>query len=129
MKIEGRRTSDNVEDRRGMSTRGKMAVGGGIGTIVIALIVLLLGGILLQVLDNQMQAPATESGEITTTPEEDAMARYVSVVLAGTEDVWTKIFQESNMSYRQPTLVLFRDQVQSACGFASCCQRTILLSG
>ena len=66
-----------------------------------------------------MEAPATESGAITTTPEEDAMARYVSVVLAGTEDVWTKIFQESNMSYRQPTLVLFRDQVQSACGYAT----------
>jgi len=98
MKIEGRRTSNNVEDRRGMSSRGKMAVGGGLGTVVIALI---------------------ESGEITTTPEEDAMVRYVSVVLAGTEDVWTTVFKESNMSYRQPTLVLFRDQVESACGYAS----------
>ncbi len=119
MKVEGRRTSNNVEDRRGMSTRGKMAVGGGLGTVVIALIVLLLGGDPSSVLNNSVEAPTSESGEITTTPEEDAMVRYVSVVLAGTEDVWTKIFKESNMSYRQPTLVLFRDQVQSACGFAT----------
>jgi len=119
MKIEGRRTSSNVEDRRGMSSRGKMAVGGGLGTIVIALIVLLLGGDPSSVLNNSVEAPTTESGEITTTPEEDAMVRYVSVVLAGTEDVWTSIFKESNMSYRQPTLVLFRDQVESACGYAS----------
>ena len=119
MKVEGRRTSNNVEDRRGMSTRGKMAVGGGLGTVVIALIVLLLGGDPSSVLNNTVEAPTTESGEITTTPEEDAMAKYVSVVLAGTEDVWTKIFRESNMSYRQPTLVLYRDQVQSACGYAT----------
>jgi len=119
MKVEGRRMSNNVEDRRGMSTRGKMAVGGGLGTVVIALIVLLLGGDPSSVLNNSVEAPTTESGEITTTPEEDAMVRYVSVVLAGTEDVWTKIFKESNMTYRQPTLVLFRDQVQSACGFAT----------
>lgn len=119
MKVEGRRTSGNVEDRRGMSSRGKMAVGGGLGTVVIALIVLLLGGDPSSVLNNSVEAPTSESGEITTTPEEDEMVRYVSVVLAGTEDVWTKIFKESNMSYRQPTLVLFRDQVQSACGYAS----------
>jgi len=119
MKIEGRRTSNNVEDRRGMSSRGKMAVGGGLGTVVIALIVLLLGGDPSSVLNNSVEAPTTESGEITTTPEEDAMVRFVSVVLAGTEDVWTTVFKESNMSYRQPTLVLFRDQVESACGYAS----------
>ena len=119
MKVEGRRTSSNVEDRRGMSSRGKMAVGGGLGTVVIALIVLLLGGDPASVLNNSVEAPTSESGEITTTPEEDAMVRFVSVVLAGTEDVWTKIFKESNMSYRQPTLVLFRDQVQSACGYAT----------
>ena len=119
MRVEGRRTSNNIEDRRGMSSRGKMAIGGGLGTVVIALIVLLLGGDPTSVIDSSMESPAAESGAITTTPEEDAMARYVSVVLAGTEDVWTRIFRESNMSYRQPTLVLFRDQVQSACGYAS----------
>jgi predicted metalloprotease len=117
MKIEGRRSSGNVEDRRGMST-GKMAVGGGIGTIVVVLIFLLLGGDPSQVVDT-MQSPATESGPVTASPEEEALKDYVSVVLAGTEDVWTKVFRESNMTYRQPTLVLFREQVQSACGLAS----------
>ncbi len=117
MKTEGRRTSGNIEDRRGMSA-GKVAVGGGIGAIVIAVIVLLLGGDPTQVMDT-MQSTTTESGPVTASPEEEAMANFVSVVLAGTEDVWTKIFQESNMTYRQPTLVLFRDQVQSACGYAS----------
>ena len=117
MRTEGRRTSDNVEDRRGMST-GKMAVGGGIGTIVIVLLVLLLGGDPSQVV-NTAQDTATESGPVTSTPEEAAMAEFVKVVLAGTEDVWTNIFRRSNMTYQMPTLVLFRDQVQSACGYAS----------
>jgi uncharacterized protein len=119
MRIEGRRTSDNVEDRRGMSSGGKMAIGGGLGTIVIAIIVLLLGGDPTQVLDNSQGTTATESGTVTASPEEEAMKNFVSVVLAGTEDVWTKIFQQSNMTYQKPTLVLFRDQVQSACGYAS----------
>jgi len=119
MKIEGRRTSDNVEDRRGMSTGGKMAIGGGLGTIVVALVVLLLGGDPTTILNNQVETTPAESGQVTTTSEEDEMERFVRVVLAGTEDVWTGIFQQSNKSYRQPTLVLFRDQVQSACGYAS----------
>jgi len=102
-----------------MSSRGKMAIGGGLGTIVIALIVLLLGGDPTQVLNTSQEETATESGPVNASPEEEAMANFVSVVLAGTEDVWTKVFQESNMTYKKPTLVLFRDQVQSACGFAS----------
>lgn len=118
MRTEGRRTSDNVEDRRGMSTGGKMAVGGGIGTVVIALIVLLLGGDPSSIINNAPAVP-TESGEVTSTPEEEAMVNFVSVVLAGTEDVWGKIFQQSNMTYKPPVLVLFRNQVQSACGFAT----------
>jgi uncharacterized protein len=118
MRTEGRRTSDNVEDRRGMST-GKMAVGGGIGTIVIVLLVLLLGGDPSQILNTAQENATTESGPINATPEEEAMANFVKVVLAGTEDVWTKVFQQSNLTYKAPTLVLFRDQVQSACGFAS----------
>lgn len=118
MRTEGRRTSDNVEDRRGMST-GKMAVGGGIGTIVIVLIVLLLGGDPSQVVDTMQEGAATESGPVNASPEEEKMVEFVSIVLAGTEDVWTKIFRESNLTYRKPTLVLFRSQVQSACGYAT----------
>ena len=118
MKVEGRRTSGNVEDRRGMST-GKMAVGGGIGTVVIVLIVLLFGGDPSQVMETMPQNTGTESGSLASSPEEEAMVNFVSVVLAGTEDVWTEIFRQSNLTYRKPTLVLYRDQVQSACGFAT----------
>ena len=118
MRTGGRRTSDNVEDRRGMST-GKMAVGGGIGTIVIVLLVMLLGGDPSQVVDTMQEGTATESGPVNASPEEEKMVEFVSIVLAGTEDVWTKIFRESNLTYRKPTLVLFRSQVQSACGYAT----------
>ena len=119
MKWKGREGSGNIEDRRGMST-GRMAVGGGIGTIVVLLIVLLLGGDPVKLLDSMQQGgPATETGQIVTTPEEDEMAQFVSVVLKDTETVWSKIFEQSGSTYRQPKLVLFRDQVQSACGFAS----------
>ena len=102
-----------------MST-GRMAVGGGIGTIVVLLIVLLLGGDPVKLLDSMQQGgPATETGQIATTPEEDEMAQFVSVVLKDTETVWSKIFEQSGSNYKQPKLVMFRDQVQSACGFAS----------
>ncbi|MBK7712891.1 MAG: neutral zinc metallopeptidase [Bacteroidales bacterium] len=119
MKWEGRQGSGNIEDRRGRST-GRMAIGGGIGTIVIVIIVLLLGGDPAQLLDTmQSGGTSTETGQLVTTPEEDAMAQFVSVVLKDTETVWGKLFEQSGSSYRQPKLVLFRDQVQSACGFAS----------
>ena len=118
MRTEGRRESGNIEDRRGMSP-GKMAVGGGIGTIVIVLLVMLLGGDPSQVVNSLQEGPTTESGPVSTSPEEEAMKDFVSKVLAGTEDVWSTVFRESNMTYKMPTLVLFRDQVQSACGYAS----------
>jgi len=117
MKWQGRRGSGNVEDRRGMST-GKMAVGGGLGTIVIAIVVFLLGGDPSQVIST-LQENGTETGQVTASAEENEMAQFVSVVLADTEEIWGEIFRNSNATYRQPKLVLFRDQVQSACGFAS----------
>jgi hypothetical protein len=116
MKWQGRQGSGNVEDRRGMS-RGKMAAGGGIGTIVIVIIVLLLGGDPSQLFDTMQGGNQTE--QVQSTAEEDQMAQFVSVVLKDTETVWTKIFQEWGSTYRQPTLVLYRDEVSSACGFAS----------
>jgi len=122
MRWQGRRGSSNVEDRRGMSTRG-IATGGGIGIVgfvAIYLIVRMLGGDPSQVLE-QIQEGTGQSSSTTyeATAEEDAMAQFVSVVLADTEDVWNKLFAESGSSYRMPSLVLFRDQVQSACGFAT----------
>jgi predicted metalloprotease len=116
MKWQGRQGSDNVEDRRGMS-RGKMALGGGIGTIVIALIVLLLGGDPSQLLNTVQNG--SEAEQVQATTEEAEMAQFVSVVLKDTETVWGKIFNQWGSEYRQPTLVLFREQVESACGFAS----------
>jgi hypothetical protein len=118
MKWQGREGSGNVEDRRGMST-GKMAVGGGIGTIVIVLLVLLLGGDPSSVINNLQPASTTESGTTGFTAEEQELAQFVSVVLKDTETVWGKIFGQSGQTYRMPTLVLFSSQVQSACGYAS----------
>lgn len=116
MKWQGRQGSGNIEDRRGMSG-GKIALGGGIGTIVIVLIVLLLGGDPSQFL-NGLQG-GTETEKVDTSAEEDQMAQFVAVVLKDTETVWGKIFEESNKTYREPNLVLFRGQVESACGLAS----------
>jgi len=117
MKWIGRRGSGNVEDRRGMSTGGKV-VGGGIGTLVIVLLVYLLGGDPSSIIE-QTGGGQTTSGPIEASEEENQMAQFVSVVLADTEEVWDKIFREAGATYRKPTLVLFRDQVQSACGYAT----------
>jgi predicted metalloprotease len=116
MKWQGRRGSDNIEDRRGMST-GTKVVGGGIGTLVIVLLVMLLGGDPQSVIE-QMD-PGVAAGPYESSEAEDQMAQFVSVVLADVEDVWTEIFRQSGATYREPTLVLFRDQVQSACGYAT----------
>lgn len=116
MKWQGRRGSRNVEDRRGMST-GTKVVGGGIGTLVIVLLVYLLGGDPSAILQDSGSGQA--SGPVEATEEENAMAQFVSVVLADTEEVWGKLFEQAGGTYRQPTLVLFRDQVQSACGYAT----------
>ena len=122
MRWQGRRQSGNVDDRRG-STGKRLAVGGGLGTIVLVVITLLMGGDLGDVLRlvtgengsvNTSTAPAR-----TPTAEEDAQAQFVKVVLADTEDVWNKLFQEQGAQYQEPTLVLFTDAVQSACGSAS----------
>jgi len=116
MKWQGRRGSDNIEDRRGMST-GTKVVGGGIGMLIIVLLVFLLGGDPSGIL--QESGSAETAGPVETSEEENALAQFVSVVLADTEEVWGKIFAQSGATYRQPTLVLFRDQVHSACGYAT----------
>lgn len=126
MRWTGRRGSSNVEDRRGMSG-GKMAAGGGIGTIVIVLIVWLLGGDPGQMLSNMDSGQQTQTVEASA--EEDQMAQFVSVVLAETEDVWTMIFQQSGKTYREPKLVLFRGSVESACGYATAASGPFYCSG
>lgn len=121
MRWQGRRQSGNVDDRRG-STGKRIAVGGGLGTIVLVVITLLMGGDLgdvLQLVTGGNNSASTSTTARTPTPEEDAQAQFVKVVLADTEDVWNRLFQEQGAQYQEPTLVLFTDAVQSACGNAS----------
>lgn len=114
MRWRGRKESSNVEDRRRISPKG--ILGGGIGGIVILVVVLLLGGDPSSILEN---IPSGEPGSnYVETPEEKELAQFVSVVLAETEDVWHRIFNEENAAYLEPTLVLFSGRVESACGIA-----------
>jgi len=114
------RRSENVEDQRGMSFGGIGLAGGGIGTIVIVVVALLLGvdprAILQQT--SQNAAPTQQSGPVQSTPEEDKLKDFVSAVLGSTEDTWGELFKQSGRQYVDPKLVLFRGAVQSACGFA-----------
>jgi predicted metalloprotease len=118
MRWKGRKESSNVEDRRGMSPGGKGMVGGGIGTIAIVLVVLLLGGDPTSILQNVQTSDQTTNSNYTETAEDKELAQFVGVVLAETESVWHAIFKEEGSTYREPKLVLFSGQVQSACGVA-----------
>ena len=119
MRWEMGRRSDNVEDRRGMRP-GRVALGGGIGGIILIVVALLLG-VNPQQLLQQMPADqrVSESQVQQRDPAEDRLAQFVSVVLADTEDVWRAQFQSMGRQYREPKLVLFTEQVDSACGYAS----------
>lgn len=122
MRWIGRRQSSNVEDRRGMRVSKKVGIGGGIGTIIIAIIVILLGGNpqdVLKMLGSSDQVETTQGVGYQPTEHEQQLAEFVSVVLADTEDVWSEIFKKNGQSYREPKLVLFNSEVESACGFAS----------
>ncbi|MCA9242716.1 MAG: zinc metallopeptidase, partial [Phycisphaerales bacterium] len=117
MRWEGRRRSDNVQDRRRMGAGG--FAGGGIGILVLALIVYFLGGDPTALLDQSGALGPQSNQQAAAPPEDDAAAAFVSVVLADTEDVWNALFDASGRRYIEPQLVLFRGQTQSACGFAS----------
>lgn len=130
MKWEGQRESDNVEDRRdegSSSGRGGfgLPIGGrgiGIGTIVLALVGWGVFGInpltTLEVLSGAGQSPqlSTQTPAAVKPPSGDQMAKFVSTVLADTEDVWTEIFRSNGKTYPKPRLVLFREQTPTACG-------------
>lgn len=122
MKWIGRRESSNVDDRRGLSG-GKIAAGGGVAGIVIYLLYTLLSGNNIDPSQIQQQLSEQTNQSSQLTPEEqkadDERAAFVKVVLAETEDVWNKIFTEKGQQYSEPTLVLFRGVVESACGNAS----------
>ncbi len=125
MKWKNRRTSSNVEDRRGRGRAGsggmggiggKGMMGGGLG-LIIFLIIAFLGGDIGSMLNPGAVNPGTEI-PYESTAEDDELAQFVSVVLADTEDVWTQIFRENNRTYQEPELVLYNDRVESACGVA-----------
>lgn len=117
MRWIGRRQSTNVEDRRGRTT--KRMVGGGCGTMILILIVWLLGGNPLELLNNMQVGEQSSVATYQGTPEEDELKQRVLVVLADTEDVWNLLFRQAGSEYREPTLVLYTEAVQSACGFSS----------
>ncbi len=128
MKWEGRKKSDNVEDRRGQGGGMRVGAGLGIGTLLIVLVGYLLGFDLSGLMSSQaqydnssyqqqQQNPGTVGGVAT---QEGGLGDFVQVVLQDTEDVWNKLFRETyGRDYPEPTMVLFTGKVQSACGFAS----------
>jgi predicted metalloprotease len=119
MRWKGRRQSSNVEDRRRMGGK-PLALGGGLGTIAIILLVVILGGdpqpLLEQIGDPsqgqyQQQSPGA-------TAAQDELSKFVATVLADTEDVWNELFRRNGQNYREPNLVIFTGRVQSGCGIA-----------
>ncbi|MBQ1773196.1 MAG: zinc metallopeptidase [Prevotella sp.] len=119
MKLDGRRESSNVDDRRRMS--GGQAAGLGIGGIVmIAIITFLSGGNIGDVVNNvgqQMaQGQVVEQSDREFTKEEEELAKFSRQILASTEDVWTKVFQQMGRQYQPPKMVLYTGSVQTACG-------------
>jgi uncharacterized protein len=118
MRWRGERQSENVEDRRGVTGR-RMAVGGGIGTLLLVAVVALLGGDVREILGPLLETappPASQTSRPGNT-EDKELRDFVGVVLGKTEDVWQDIFRKNGKTYREPKLVLFTDQVDSACGF------------
>ncbi|MDE3212860.1 MAG: zinc metallopeptidase [Bacteroidota bacterium] len=121
MQWQGRRESDNVDDRRGI-TGGHVAIGGGvIGLIFIVVRFFLSGGDVNQLQQDLQQQPPVYQKEMTDSRKaaDDREAAFVRVVLADTEDVWTKLFGDMGRTYTDPTLVLYRDATTSGCGEAS----------
>lgn len=119
MRLNGRRLSNNVEDRRGMSGRRIAGIGGGIGGLIIAaLFVWLSGGNPLDVVSSSNMIQ-TQTEEYVPTEEENRLADFAKQILAGTEDVWTKVFEEQGMRYRAPKMVLYTGSVKSGCGNAT----------
>jgi len=120
MKLNGRRESTNVDDRRGMRSTAKMG-GLGIGGIIIALILTwATGGNLGDFLAGSglLEGSVTEhtADGRAFTPEEEELAKFSKQILAGTEDVWSEEFKKLGRTYEPPKMVLYTGSVQTACG-------------
>lgn len=132
MKWEGGRESNNVEDMRGGGTgggrgMGRGIAGGGIGVILVAVLAMFLGvdpSMVLGLLGGGGGSPQPQVSQpgsprnAPAPPAQDPQARFVSVVLADTEDTWHALFKQNGQQYREPKLVLFRGSINSACGHA-----------
>ena len=124
MRMTGRRESSNVNDRRGgggggMFSFGKLGLG---GVAVVAIVVLLMGGNLgdvLNIVGGNMDFGSANASAYEASADEEQLAKFASQVLAGTEDVWTAEFKKIGKEYIPPKLVLFTGSVQSGCGGAT----------
>jgi hypothetical protein len=125
MKWEGNRESSNVEDVRGSGGGGGgFGVGGiGLGTVAVAVVAGWMFGInpltILGLLSGGNQAPTTQQAPAHAPPADDRQAKFVSTVLADTEDVWTGVFKQAGATYRVPKLVIYRGSYPTACGTGS----------
>lgn len=120
MKLDGRRESTNVDDRRGKTYRTAGGIGLG-GAVIIGLLTLLFGGNptdVIEMMGNGM-GMVEEQTQTEFSPEEQELATFAKQIMAGTEDVWTEIFRQMGRRYEPPTLVLFSNAVQSGCGGAT----------
>ena len=121
MRLDGRRESSNVDDRRSLSGGAKAGMGIG-GLVVVALITWFMGGNPLSVLQNADMGSLITTGDGTQremTAEEEELAKFSRQILASTEDVWTNVFQQYGRTYQAPTMVLFTNSVRSGCGQAT----------
>ncbi|MCL2524931.1 MAG: zinc metallopeptidase [Betaproteobacteria bacterium] len=122
MRMNNRRESDNLEDRRGAGGGGLRLGGGrlGLGAIVIALVASYFLGVnpltVLNMLGGGLPAVEQSAPQAQRPPADDATARFVSQVLASTEDTWRQVFQANGKQYREPKLVLFSGVTPTACG-------------
>lgn len=117
MRWQGERESGNVEDRRSGGPQ-TMLIGGG-GTLVLVVLALLFGVDPRVILNQVANQPGAGRVAAPNDPAQEETKKFVAVVLADTEDVWKAIFTRAGEQYREPHLVLFSGQVQSACGYAS----------
>jgi hypothetical protein len=115
---QGQRESENVEDARG-SGGGRLVMGGGIGTVILVVLYLVLGGDPQALFNAQQQAQVSQPAQVNTQAPRDDASKFVAVVLADTEDAWNDVFRQMGRKYEEPRLVLFTDVIQSGCGFAS----------
>jgi len=117
MKLEGRRTSSNVDDRRrNKGTTAGLGIG---GLVIVVILTWLMGGNPLDVLTGQLGDFTQIGAEYEPSAEEEAMATFASTILAGTEDIWTTEFEKMGRRYVPPKMVLFRRATNSGCGSAS----------